>query len=81
MDGQVHDDRYKIMDDMIIYYKGIIYLVHESKFKEKVLQAFHNSPVFGNHGFPKAYRKVRERFSWKGLKEDVMCHTNECVTC
>jgi hypothetical protein len=34
MDGQVQDDRYKIVDD-IIYYKGRIYLVSESKFKEK----------------------------------------------
>jgi hypothetical protein len=34
MDGQVQDDRYRIVDD-IIYYKGRIYLVPESKFKEK----------------------------------------------
>jgi hypothetical protein len=45
------------------------------------LQAFHNSPLAGHQGFLKAYRKVRERFSWKGLKEDVTCHIRECVTC
>jgi hypothetical protein len=27
------------------------------------------------------YRKVRERFAWKGLKEDVMKHVKECTTC
>jgi hypothetical protein len=55
MDGQVQDDRYKLVDD-IIYYKGRIYLVPESKFNEKVLQAFHNSPLAGHQGFLKAYR-------------------------
>jgi hypothetical protein len=27
------------------------------------------------------YRQVRERFSWKGLKEDVIKHIKECTTC
>ena len=80
MDGQVQDDRYRILDD-VIYYKGRIYLVHESLFKKKLLQAFHNSSLVGHHGFLKAYRQIRERFTWKGLKEDVMCHIRECVTC
>jgi hypothetical protein len=39
MDGQVQDDRYKLVDD-IIYYKGRIYLVPESKFKEKCCKHF-----------------------------------------
>ena len=55
MDGQVHDARYKLVDD-IIYYKGRIYLVPESKFKEKVLQEFHDSPLAGHQEFLKAYR-------------------------
>jgi hypothetical protein len=80
MDGQVQDDNFRIMDD-IIYYKGQIFLVPESTFKAKVLQACHDSPVVGHQGFIKTYRQIRERFSWKGLKEDVMCHIKECTTC
>jgi predicted metal-dependent hydrolase len=56
-------------------------LVLESAFKAKVLQACHDSPVAGHQGFVKTYRQVRERFSWKGLKEDVMRHIKECTTC
>lgn len=33
MDGEVQDDRYKVVDD-IIYYKDRIYLVPESKMKK-----------------------------------------------
>jgi predicted metal-dependent hydrolase len=66
--------------DEIIYYKGQIFFILESTFKAKVLQACHDSPVAGHQGFVKKYRQVRERFSWKGLKEDVTRHIKECTT-
>ena len=50
-------------------------------FKAKVLQACHDSPMAGHQGINKTYRQVRERFSWKGLKEDVIRHVKECTTC
>jgi hypothetical protein len=78
MDGQIQDDRYRIMDD-IIYYKGRIYLVPRSSFKRKVLQAFHDSSLAGHQGFLKTYRQIRERFAWKGLKGEVMRNINECT--
>ena len=65
MDGQIQDDRYRIIDD-IIYYKGRIYLVPESALKRKIIQASHDSPLLGHQGFLKTYREIQERFSWKG---------------
>ena len=44
LDGQVQDDRYRIIDD-IIYYKNKIYLVSESTLKKKIIQASHDSPL------------------------------------
>jgi len=79
MDGLLQDDRYMIIDE-IIYYNGRIYLVPEFLFKKRVLQEFHDSSLAGHQGFLKAYRQVRERFSWKGLKGDVMCCIKECTT-
>jgi hypothetical protein len=80
IDGRLQDDRYRIIDD-IIYYKGRIYLIPESSFKKRVLQAFHDSSLAGHQGFLNSYRQIRERFSWKGLKGGVMCHIKECTTC
>jgi hypothetical protein len=45
-----------------------------------MLQACHDSPMAGHQGIGKTYKQVRERFSWKGLKEDVMNHVKECTT-
>jgi hypothetical protein len=56
-------------------------LVPESAFKAKILQAYHNSPMAGHQGINKMYRQVREWFSWKVLKEDVIKHVKECITC
>jgi hypothetical protein len=80
MDHSVQDDRYKVVDD-IIYYKDHIYLVPESTLKEKIMRAMHDTPLAGHQGYFKTYRKIRERFTWKGLKDDVLRHVRECVTC
>jgi hypothetical protein len=80
LDGQVQDDNLKVMNDLI-YYKDRIFLVPESAFKAKILQVYHDSPMAGHQGISKTYRQVRERFSWKGLKEDVIKHVKECTTC
>ena len=77
MDGKVQDDRYRIIDD-IIYYKGKIYLVPESALKRKIIHASHDSVLSRHQGFLKTYRQIRETFSWKGLKGEVMQHIREC---
>ena len=42
------------------------------------MEAAHDAPVAGHPGFLKTYRKVREKFTWKGLKDDVLMHVKEC---
>jgi hypothetical protein len=80
LDGQVQDDRYMVIDD-IIFYEYIVYLVPSSGLKKKILAVVHDSPLAGHQGFFKTYRKTRERFSWKGLKQHIMRYISECVTC
>ena len=65
------DDRYRVIDE-IIYYRDRIFLNEGSQLKKKILQASHDSPLEGHQEFTKTYRTIRERFSWKGLKEDVL---------
>jgi hypothetical protein len=58
MDGQVQDNNFRIMDD-IVYYKGQIFLVLESTFKAKVLQTCHDLLVARHQGFIKTYKQGR----------------------
>jgi hypothetical protein len=80
MEGIIQDDRYMVVDD-IIYYKDRIYLVPESTLKDKILRAVHDTPLIEHPGYLKTYRQVKEKFSWKGLKEDVLRFVKECMTC
>ena len=64
-----------------IYYKGIIYLVQYSKVKYKILQEAHDSPLAGHPRIFKTYRKLRQRFFWKGMKEYVHKYVNEFKVC
>jgi hypothetical protein len=79
MDHITKDDSYKVVNE-IIYYSNYIYLVIESTLKEKIMEAIHNTPLAGYLRFFKTYMKFRERFTWKGLNDDVLNHMRECVT-
>ena len=80
MDGNTPDDWYTVVDD-IIYYKNQIFLVSESNLKQKILEEVHDSPLAGHLGFLKMYRRLRDRFSWKGLKGDVLQYVRYCAVC
>jgi hypothetical protein len=79
MNGQIQDDKYRVIDD-VIFYKNRVYLVLYSGLKKNVLTSVHDSLLVGQQGFFKTYRQIRERFSWKGLKKDFMRHVSECLT-
>jgi hypothetical protein len=80
LDRHVQDDRYRVIYD-VIFYKDRVYLVPGLGLKKKILEVVHDSPLAGHRGFFKTYMQIIERFSWKGLKKDVMRYITECVTC
>jgi hypothetical protein len=47
LDGQVRDDRYRVIDD-VIFYKDRVYLVLDSELKRKILAAVNDSPLAGH---------------------------------
>lgn len=80
LDKLVDDHKYKVVDELI-YYKNGMFLVPGSKTKERILRAFHDTPLAGHQGYFKTYRQLREWFSWKVMKEDVLKHIKECMVC
>jgi hypothetical protein len=45
------------------------------------MEAMHNTSLVGHLGYFKTYKQIKERFTWKGLKDDMLKHVRECVTC
>ena len=62
LDDPDGDDRYMV-DDMVIYSYGIIFLTRDSKLKEKLLHA--NEDFFSMHF--DAYLSLAEKFIWEGI--------------
>ena len=47
----------------------------------QVLHVLHNSPSAGHIGVSKTLKKVRRRFYWHGMREDVENHIRRCGPC
>jgi hypothetical protein len=46
LDGKIHDDRYKFIDDVILYKdKDRVYLVLDLGLKKKIFAVVHDSPL------------------------------------
>ena len=69
MDDDTQDDRYKVVDD-IIYYMDRIYLVPESKLKQKILTEIHDSSLVGHPGFLKTY-------TWMDILQPTVLDKNQ----
>lgn len=80
LEGTLNDDKYSVKDGLI-FYKGRMLLVAETKFLKQVLKAFHDTPLAGHPGFYKTYRQICERFSWKGMKDYITKYVRECQVC
>ena len=50
-------------------------------FVPQVLHVLHNSPSAGHIGVSKTLEKVRRRFYWHGMCEDVENHIRRCSPC
>ena len=71
---------YTLVNELIIC-KGRIFFVPSSTVRRMVLKYFHASPMARHPGFYKTYQKIREHFTWKGLKVEVFPYVMECSTC
>lgn len=56
LDGRLLDDRYKVTEDLILYEERV-YLVPNSKLKERIIGVCYDTPLAGHPGFYKTYKQ------------------------
>jgi len=80
LDGKVRNKNYVVKEGLIMRRNKIL-LIPNSTVKERILQALRNAPTTRHPGVTKTYQAVRERFTWRGLKCDVLKHVLDCPCC
>ena len=66
LDGEVKDERFKVVDG-VIYFYNLIILNRDSKLKERLLDATYEILVSKPTGFIREYHTLLGGFIWEGL--------------
>ncbi|CAK9816540.1 Retrovirus-related Pol polyprotein from transposon 17.6 [Anthophora quadrimaculata] len=64
----------------IVLCRGNVHVPPEN-FRPKIIAELHNSLIGGHKGVTKTYRRIRERFYWPNLRNDVQNFIRTCSSC
>lgn len=65
----------------IIRYKGRIWIGDNPSLQQQLINEMHSKPIGGHSGFPVTYRRMKQLFAWKGMKEAVKTQLKQCQIC
>jgi hypothetical protein len=65
------------LQDGVLRFKNRIW-IGDNPAVQQVLEALHYSAVGGHFGFPVTYKKMKQLFSWKGMKTSTKAFVQAC---
>jgi hypothetical protein len=69
------------LDQGLIKYKNKVWIGNNSALQTKLISALHASAIRGHSGVMATYYRVKQYFTWKGLKRDVDNFVKQCQVC
>jgi hypothetical protein len=67
--------------DGLLRYKSKIWVGNNDQLHQQLIQALHNSAIGGHFGGPVTYSRLKQHFSWKGMKHDAQQYVQQCQVC
>ena len=64
-------EEYKLDNDEIIMYRGIIYVPNYQELKNMILREMHNVPYVGHPGYQKTIVAVKSQYYWPNMEKEV----------
>ena len=64
----------------IIICNGLIKYVQEED-RAKIIEEMHDSAVGGHKGVNKTYRRIKQKYFWENIKDDVQNYIRKCLKC
>jgi hypothetical protein len=74
-------EEYKLDEDEILIYRGIIYVPNSQELKKLILREMHNVPYVGHPGYQKTIAAVKSQYYWPGMKKEVSDFISRCLEC
>lgn len=65
----------------MLRHKSRIWIGNNPNLQLKLMQACHASVLGGHSGAPVTYRRMKQLFSWKGMKSMVLQFVQSCIVC
>jgi hypothetical protein len=72
---------YKIENEEILMYRGIIYVPNSQELKNMILRELHNVPYARHPGYHKTIIVVKSQYYWLGMKKEVVDFIAKCLEC
>jgi hypothetical protein len=69
------------LDNGLIRYKDKVWIGNNSALQTKLISALHSSVVGGHSGAMPTYYRLKQLFSWKGQKRNVISFVKKCLIC
>ena len=79
--GMTNDPRWTRGEDVMLYYKGQVFIPNTGNLRLQVLKTKHDHVLAGHPGQSKTYQLVRWDFNWPNLQEFVLECIQSCNIC
>jgi hypothetical protein len=74
-------EEYKLVNDEILMYRGIIYVPNSQELKNMILRELHNVLYVRHPGYQKTIAVVKSQYYWPGMKKEVVDFIPRCLEC
>uniref|UniRef100_A0A453RBY7 Integrase catalytic domain-containing protein n=1 Tax=Aegilops tauschii subsp. strangulata TaxID=200361 RepID=A0A453RBY7_AEGTS len=65
----------------LLRFRDLIWLGGSTELHQKIIAAFHDSPLGGHSGFPVTYKRIHRLFAWPKMKVHIKHYVQCCQVC
>ena len=69
------------LDNGLIRHHNKLWIGNNSALQTKLIASFHSTAIGGHSGTAATYQRLKNHFSWKGMKHAVESYIKQCDVC
>jgi hypothetical protein len=69
------------LDNGLIRKGNLIWIGSNSALQTRLITTFHSSPIGGHSGVNATYHRLKQNFTWKGMRSHIDSYIKQCAIC